>query len=212
MKEAGFPPGVVNILSGDGPTCGAHLAAHPDIGRLSFTGSTATGRCLQTIAAKTNLKSLSLEMGGKSPCLVFADADISAAAKKAAFSGGWLGGQTCFSNSRILVDESVAEEFIDLFKAALCVHSREGAEVLLEDPTVDGADGLTPLVDQKQLDKVLGYILEGAKTCSPLTGGYRIGSKVTPLAAGPFTLRLTGYRASSLRPRFSTISPPLLPS
>lgn len=112
IHAAGFPPGVVNVLSGDGPSCGAALAAHKDVRRLSFTGSTATGRIIQEIAAKTNFKTVSLEMGGKSASLIFADADLEKAAMRTAASIGWLAGQTCYANSRILVEETCAEKFL----------------------------------------------------------------------------------------------------
>lgn len=101
------------MITGDGKTCGAYLAAHPDINRLSFTGSTATGREIQKLSATSNFKALSLEMGGKSPAIIFADADLKMAVEKTAFSIGWLAGQTCYANSRILVEESVAAEFIE---------------------------------------------------------------------------------------------------
>ena len=113
VQKAGFPKGVINVLSGDGPTCGVHLVAHPDVDRISFTGSTATGlKIQQTVAASGVFKTLSFETGGKCPCLVFADTDVQTAAGKTAFGMSWLGGQTCISNSRILVDEKVADEFI----------------------------------------------------------------------------------------------------
>lgn len=100
------------MLSGDGPSCGAVMAAHHDVRRLSFTGSTATGRAIQEIAVKTNMKTVSLEMGGKSASLIFADADLEKAAIRTASSIGWLAGQTCYANSRILVEESCAKEFL----------------------------------------------------------------------------------------------------
>ena len=111
--EAGFPPGVINVLTGEGATCGAALASHPNINRLSFTGSTASGREIQKLSAMSNMKALSLEMGGKSPAIIFADADLKTAAEKTAFSIGWLSGQTCYANSRILVEQNVADEFVE---------------------------------------------------------------------------------------------------
>ena len=111
VQEAEFLPGVLNVVPGDAE-CGAYLAAHPLVRRLAFTGSTETGRELQVIAVRSNFKVLTLEICGKCPALVFADADVQEAAGKTAFSIGWLAGHTYFSNSRILVEERVSEEFI----------------------------------------------------------------------------------------------------
>ncbi|KAI5818079.1 aldehyde dehydrogenase domain-containing protein [Pyronema omphalodes] len=174
MHKAGFPAGVVNILSGLGPVAGARLAEHPDVRKLSFTGSTATGRLLQKVSAETNMKKYQLELGGKSACIVFADADLEKAAELLANSFTFLSGQACIASSRVLVEESVMEEFMGHFRTFV------GAKEMnvLTDPTLDCADGLSPLVDEIQFKKVLAYIEEGKRTSAkPVIGGHRIGSK-----------------------------------
>ena len=95
-----FLPGVVQVVSGFGPSTGAALASHPSIRKISFTGSAKTGRIIRRLAAETNLKGVSLELGGKSPMIVFPDANIGKAAGDAALSIGLLSGQTCIASAR----------------------------------------------------------------------------------------------------------------
>ncbi|MEO6349254.1 MAG: aldehyde dehydrogenase family protein, partial [Candidatus Limnocylindrales bacterium] len=112
--EAGFPPGVVNVVTGPGGTVGAALAAHPGVGKVAFTGETATGQEIMRLAA-SNVKRISLELGGKSPNIVFADADLekfAAAAPMAVFDNA---GQNCTARSRMLVERSVHERVVELF-------------------------------------------------------------------------------------------------
>jgi len=138
VKEAGFPPGVVNVLSGLGPVAGARIAEHPDIRKLSFTGSSATGKRefistnissrnlltyffppdLQKVAADSNMKKLQLELGGKSPCIVFKDANLAEAAVRLVESITFLSGQACVASSRVLVEECAAEEFLGFVSLA----------------------------------------------------------------------------------------------
>jgi betaine-aldehyde dehydrogenase len=106
-KEIGLPPGVLNIVTGLGPEAGAPLPAHPDVDKVAFTGSTATGRAIMTAAAQV-IKPVSLELGGKSPILVFEDVDIEKAAEWAMFGWFWTNGQICSATSRLLVQESIA--------------------------------------------------------------------------------------------------------
>jgi aldehyde dehydrogenase (NAD+) len=117
-KEAGFPPGVLNIISGYGKPAGSTLALHPDIRLITFTGSSATGKLISEMAAKSNLKRVVLELGGKSPTIVFDDANIEKAAAEAAFSIRFVSGQACIANSRIYVQETVAAQFKKAFTAA----------------------------------------------------------------------------------------------
>ncbi|KAK4622276.1 Aldehyde dehydrogenase, partial [Fulvia fulva] len=117
VHECGFPPGVINILSGHGTPSGATLASHMDIRMVNFTGSTFTGRKIQAAAASSNLKKVVLELGGKSPALVFEDADLKKAAADTAGSMHMLMGQACVANSRVYVQESVAEKFKEAFIA-----------------------------------------------------------------------------------------------
>jgi len=115
VHEVGFPPGVFNILSGHGSPSGSTLASHMDIRAINFTGSTATGRNVQAAAAASNLKKVILELGGKSPAIIFDDADVEKAAAETAGSLIFLMGQACIANTRIYVQESVADRFKSVF-------------------------------------------------------------------------------------------------
>lgn len=116
VKEAGFPPGVINIISGYGTPSGSTLALHPQVRVLNFTGSGATGKKVQEMAAKSNLKRVILELGGKSPTLIFDDADIPQAAAETAMSIRLVSGQACVANSRLYVQDSIADKFKAEFK------------------------------------------------------------------------------------------------
>ena len=107
IKEAGFPPGVINILSGFGKTAGAAISEHMGIDKVAFTGSTATGRTVMKAAADSNLKKVTLELGGKSPNIVFDDADIDEAVSWANFGIFYNHGQCCCAGSRIYVQEGI---------------------------------------------------------------------------------------------------------
>ncbi|KAL1619834.1 hypothetical protein SLS54_006432 [Diplodia seriata] len=151
IARAGFPPGIINILHGHGPTSGAVLSAHMDVRVLSFTGSGRTGRLICQAAAASNLKNVHLELGGKSPALVFADADLDAAAADTQLSMTMNSGQVCMANSRILVHASVAAAFKEKFReryAAVRVGAAEGE---------DGVD-MGPLADKAQFEAVNSYI------------------------------------------------------
>ncbi|KAF9469111.1 aldehyde dehydrogenase domain-containing protein [Collybia nuda] len=159
IKEAGFPPGVVNTVPSFGPIGGAALAAHSDVDKVAFTGSTITGRKVMEAASKSNLKKLSLELGGKSPHLVFESADLVQAANWAALGICYNSGQDCTAGSRVYVQESVYDKFLDL------LISKVKAQVI-----GDGFDDKTgggPVVSKGQYDRVWGYIeagkQEGAK-------------------------------------------------
>jgi acyl-CoA reductase-like NAD-dependent aldehyde dehydrogenase len=113
VLEAGIPPGVVNIVTGDGPEVPAALASHMDVDMVAFTGSTAVGRRIVEAAAKSNLKRVALELGGNRPVIVCADADLEAAAE-AALDGLMVNaGQMCFAGSRLLVEQSIYDEFME---------------------------------------------------------------------------------------------------
>ncbi|KAF2655381.1 aldehyde dehydrogenase [Lophiostoma macrostomum CBS 122681] len=116
IAKCGFPPGVINVLSGHGHIAGAALASHMRVRALSFTGSTRTGRAIQIASAQSNLKKVVFELGGKGPALVFEDADIDQAAIETENSINWNSGQTCMANSRIYVQESVKERFLQAFE------------------------------------------------------------------------------------------------
>ncbi|KAJ2982099.1 hypothetical protein NQ176_g1621 [Zarea fungicola] len=125
VKKAGFPPGTVNILNGLGRTAGAAIASHPGIDKIAFTGSTETGRQIMKLAA-TNLKNITLETGGKSPLLVFDDAEFDAAISWAHTGVMFNQGQVCTATSRILVQEGVYDRFVEAFKAQVAKVSKIG--------------------------------------------------------------------------------------
>ena len=164
--EAGVPPGVINIVTGLGATAGAALAAHRDVDKLSFTGSDTTGRKIVQ-AATSNLKRLSLELGGKSPNIVFADADLAEAAPAAAMAVFMSSGQVCSAGTRLYVERSVHDDFV-----AEVV--RAGAGLRLGDGRSEESD-LGPLVSARQLDRVTGYIDSGTREGARLmSGGARL--------------------------------------
>jgi len=149
MTEAGFPPGVVNIVTGYGATAGRRIAEHPGIGKVSFTGSTAVGRSILAASAG-NLKKVQLELGGKGANIIFADADLGAAVQGSAFAIYHNQGQACIAGSRLIVHEDVADEFVDRF-----VRLSKG--VRLGDPK-DPATEMGPLTSPGHRDRVLSYM------------------------------------------------------
>jgi aldehyde dehydrogenase (NAD+) len=163
IDKAGFPPGVLNVLSGHGPVSGAVLSSHMDVRAISFTGSVRTGRQIQIAAAKSNLKNVILELGGKSPAVIFEDADLDQATEDTRRSVQYNSGQVCMANSRIYVQESIADRFIELFKEKFAVIS--AGNPIQKD--VDHG----PQADEIQYNNVRNYIEEGKKTGSLLLGG-----------------------------------------
>lgn len=165
VKEAGFPPGVVNLLNGLGLDAGAAIASHPNIDKIAFTGSTTTAKTIMK-AASVNLKSITLETGGKSPLIVFEDADLEQAAKWAHLGIMSNQGQICTATSRILVHSSIYDSFVKLF------HSNVEKISKIGDPFAkDTYQG--PQVTKTQYDRILAYI-ESGKTSGAtlLTGGH----------------------------------------
>ena len=147
--EAGFPPGVVNVVTGPGGTAGAALAAHPGVGKIAFTGETTTGQEIMRLASGT-IKKVSLELGGKSPNIVFADADIERFAKESPYAVFDNAGQDCCARSRIFVQRPVHERVVELFAEAT-------RQVKVGDPA-DEATEMGSLISFKQRDRVLDYI------------------------------------------------------
>jgi len=166
LQEAEIPAGVINVVPGFGETAGARLAAHPHVDKIAFTGSTEVGKLIAKTAAETNLKRVSLELGGKSPNIVFADADL-ARAVSGAFMGIFLNsGQICSAGSRLYVQEKVYEQTVDELTRSI--------ENLQLGPGIDSMTQMGPLVSQTQMDRVLGYISIGNKEGARLvTGGKR---------------------------------------
>src|SRR5881275_1606797 len=112
-QEVGFPDGVINVVPGYGPTAGAALSGHMDVDKVAFTGEGATGKLVMTAAAQSNLKRVSLELGGKSPNVVFADADLDAAVEGAYFGLFFNQGQCCCAGSRLFVEDKVHDKFVE---------------------------------------------------------------------------------------------------
>src|SRR5829696_5190877 len=155
--EAGLPEGVVNVVAGPGSTCGQRLVEHPDVAKVAFTGSTEVGRRIAAGAA-TTIKRVTLELGGQSPNLVFADADVEAAASAAPWAVFGNAGQDCCARSRILVQEPVLDEFLAALKGVV-----EGMRV--GDP-LDEATQMGPLISAGQRETVASYLDEGASVAA----------------------------------------------
>lgn len=166
MAEAGVPDGVVNVVTGTGPEAGAPLAEHPDVDKIVFTGSTATGQSILRASAG-NLKRVSLELGGKSPLVVCADADLDRAIPIAALSAFANSGQICIAGSRLLVDRSIHDEFV--------ARLGEYAAALRVGNGIDMTTEIGPLVSQRQLDRVSGFLDAGrAEGARVVAGGVRL--------------------------------------
>ncbi|MBI4374933.1 MAG: aldehyde dehydrogenase family protein, partial [Elusimicrobia bacterium] len=166
LLEAGVPEGVVNIVPGHGPVAGAALAAHMDVDKLTFTGSTEVGREIVKASAG-NLKKLSLELGSKSPNIVFADADLEAAAKGIFFGSFFNQGQCCSAGSRVFIERSKFEPMV----AALA----ERAKTVRLGPGLDPKTQMGPVVSRKQQEKVLDYVKIGQKEGARLLCGGEAG-------------------------------------
>ena len=167
--EAGFPPGVINVVPGYGPTAGAALVKHPQVDKIAFTGEGLTAKIIMRDAADT-LKRLTFELGGKSPNIVFADADLTAAAAGAEFGLFFNQGQCCCAGSRLFVEESVHDEFVER------IVQRAQQRVLGNPFDVETNQG--PQIDQAQLDKIMGYIDRGqSQGANCVTGGKRYGQR-----------------------------------
>lgn len=176
IVEAGFPAGVVNILSGYGPTAGAAIAYHHDIDKVAFTGSTEVGHLIMEAAAKSNLKRVTLELGGKSPNIVFADANIDAAIQAAHEAIFFNQGQCCSAGSRLFVEAKIYDEFVN-----------RSVEIARQRTVGDPFDPNTqqgPQVDQEQFNRVMSYIESGQREgAQMLYGGNRVGERgyfITP--------------------------------
>jgi aldehyde dehydrogenase (NAD+) len=170
IVEAGFPEGVVNILPGYGPTAGAAIAWHHDVDKVAFTGSTEVGHLIMEAAAKTNLKRVTLELGGKSPNIVFADADMDQAIEGAHFALFFNQGQCCCAGSRLFVEAKAYDEFVE--KSVARAKNRTVGDPF--DPKTEQG----PQVDGVQFEKVMGYIEAGkSEGASLVAGGNRVGNR-----------------------------------
>lgn len=170
IKEAGFPPGVANVVPGYGPTAGAAISGHMDIDKIAFTGSTEVGKLIMQASGLSNLKRVSLELGGKSPLIIFDDADLDIAAFWAHAAIMNNHGQNCVAGSRTFVQDTIYDEFVKK-----CVTLAENRCV--GDP-FDGKTQQGPQVDEEQFNKILGYIESGKQEGATLScGGARVGDK-----------------------------------
>src|SRR6185295_12669930 len=149
MAEVGFPPGVVNIVPGYGPTAGQHLAEHPRVQKIAFTGSTAVGRRIVQ-ASFGNLKRVQLELGGKGANIVFDDANLIAAVNGSAFAIFNNQGQACIAGSRLIVHEKITDQFLEKFLAL-------ARSIKLGNP-LEAATEMGPLTSQQHRDRVLSYV------------------------------------------------------
>ncbi|WEH37058.1 5-carboxymethyl-2-hydroxymuconate semialdehyde dehydrogenase [Streptomyces sp. AM 4-1-1] len=174
MEEAGLPPGVFNVVHGIGEEAGAALVAHPDVPVISFTGETTTGKTIMR-SASDHLKSLSMELGGKSPLVVFEDADLDRALDAAVFGVFSLNGERCTASSRILVHQPVYEEFVRRL-AGRASRVRVGAP---DDPATE----LGALVHPEHYDRVMEYVRIGTEEGARLVAG---GSRPADLPEGNF--------------------------
>jgi aldehyde dehydrogenase (NAD+) len=172
--EAGLPPGAFNVVSGGGSTAGAALVRHQDVDKISFTGSTEVGRRIMQMASDTN-KRVTLELGGKSPNIIFADADLKAAVRGAQTGIFYGKGEVCAAGSRLLVERSVHQQVIEQLA--------DGAKKLTPGDPLDKNTRLGALVSKKQQETVLSYIKQGVDEGATLVAG---GKAVKPNGKGFF--------------------------
>ncbi|XP_057733619.1 aldehyde dehydrogenase family 2 member C4-like [Arachis stenosperma] len=169
-KQAGIPDGVLNVVPGFGPTAGAAISSHMDIDKVSFTGSTEVGRAIMHAAASSNLKPVSLELGGKSPLLIFDDADVDKAADLALLGILFNKGEICVASSRVFVQEGIYDEFEKKLV--------EKAKAWVVGDPFDPQSQQGPQVDKNQFEKILSYIEIGKEEgATLLTGGKKVGNK-----------------------------------
>jgi phenylacetaldehyde dehydrogenase len=167
--DAGLPPGVLNVITGFGETCGAPLAAHSQVDKVAFTGSTEVGKLIVKAAAG-NLKKVTLELGGKSPNVVFADSDVDAAIAGAAGAIFFNHGQCCCAGSRLYVENSIFDKVVEGVSAK--------ADKIRVGPGMDKSTDMGPLVSEEQLNRVCGYLESGlADGAKAVVGGKRQGDK-----------------------------------
>jgi aldehyde dehydrogenase (NAD+) len=170
IVEAGFPEGVVNVLPGFGPTAGAAIASHMDVDKVAFTGSTEVGHLIMEAAAKSNLKPVTLELGGKSPNIIFEDVELDEAVEGAHMGLFSNQGQSCCAGSRVFVEETIYDRFIE--KSIARANKR-----VVGDP-FDPRTELGPLIDRTQFDRVMEYVESGRSQGAALAcGGDRIGDR-----------------------------------
>ncbi|KAJ7361019.1 aldehyde dehydrogenase [Mycena albidolilacea] len=170
IQEAGFPPGVVNVITGYGNTVGAAISSHMDILKIAFTGSTIVGRKIMEAAAKSNLKPVTLELGGKSPNIIFNDADLDNAVEWTAFGLYWNHGAACCAGSRIFVQSGIYDKFLEKF-------TEKSKSIRIGDPFGKDIDQ-GPMSSEAQFNRIMGYIESGkADGATVHMGGERFGTE-----------------------------------
>jgi acyl-CoA reductase-like NAD-dependent aldehyde dehydrogenase len=200
--EVGFPPGVLNVVPGHGRTAGEALVAHPGVDKIAFTGSTAVGQHIARVAVDT-VKRVSLELGGKSPNIVFADADLPAAAK-GALNGIFYGkGEVCAAGSRLLVEESAHEQLVGMVA--------EGADAMKVGDPLEKGTRIGAVVSEQQMETVLGYIQKGVEEgARVVAGGGRAdiepGYFVKPTVFDDVTRDMTIAREEIFGPVLATLT------
>jgi len=200
--EVGLPPGVLNVVPGRGSTAGEAVVAHPGVDKIAFTGSTEVGQRIATVAART-VKRVSLELGGKSPNIVFADADIPFAAK-GALAGIFYGkGEVCAAGSRLLVESSVHKQLVGMVA--------EGADRLKVGDPFEKGTRIGAIVSERQMESVLGYIEKGVEEgARVVAGGGRAdigpGYFVQPTVFDDVTSEMTIAREEIFGPVLATLT------
>ncbi|MFB6801476.1 aldehyde dehydrogenase family protein [Peribacillus butanolivorans] len=200
FQEVGIPDGVINIVPGPGSTVGSALASHPDVDKIAFTGSTDTGRLIMQAATK-NLKPVSLELGGKSPNIVFDDATLEDAVNGAMFGIYFAQGQVCASGSRLFVQESIYDKFMDLFASKV-------QSIRVGNP-LEVTTQMGPQVSAQQLKTIEKYVAVGLEEGAELVTGGQRGNKngyyFTPTIFGDVTNEMTIAREEIFGPVVSVI-------
>jgi 5-carboxymethyl-2-hydroxymuconic-semialdehyde dehydrogenase len=197
MSEAGVPDGVFNLVHGIGEDAGAALVSHPLVPRISFTGETSTGQVIMRTAA-AELKGLSMELGGKSPCVVFADADLDRATDSALFGVFSLNGERCTAGSRILAERSIYDEFVDRL-------ARRAAEIRVGPPS-DPATEVGALIHPSHFERVMSYVQAGLDEGARLVaGGQRplhlpVGNYLVPTVFADVTPEMRIFREEIFGP------------
>ena len=167
--EAGLPPGVLNIVPGYGTEAGAALVSHPGVDKISFTGSPQTGQFIMRAAAE-HITKIGLELGGKSPSVVFADANLDAAVRETASGAFFNAGQVCSAATRVVVDRTIRDAFVEKLAA-------RAQSLRMGDPRTDGVN-LGPVISRKQMERVLDYIRVGRdEGAQVVCGGQRSGER-----------------------------------
>ncbi|MBI1385075.1 MAG: aldehyde dehydrogenase family protein [Rhizobiales bacterium] len=198
--EAGLPQGIFNVVQGDGPTTGEALVRHCDVGKVTFTGSTAAGARIMALAAGHGLKPVTLELGGKSPQLVLADADLALASRSIARSILSNAGQVCVAGSRLVADRSIADDLIERLVAAM--------SQIAPGPTWHGATNYSPIVSRRQLDRIDRLVRESIDSgAEAVIGGRTLAGHGDGCFFSPTIL--TGVKAESVAVREEVFGPVL---